>query len=76
MTEFYNDIEKKFEKKYEKIYLNVFDYIKVAIFQFGLSMLLIILLSHYMLIEVIRYLYDNKWFGSHFKSYCLAYKQH
>ena len=38
--------------------------IKVANFEFGLSMLIPILLNHYMFIEFMRYLYDNKWFGS------------
>ena len=35
--------------------------IKVAISEFGLSMFI---LNHYMFVEVMRYLYDNKWFGS------------
>ena len=38
--------------------------IKVAISEFGLLMLMVILLNHYMFIEVMRYLHDNKWFES------------
>ena len=32
----------------------------MAISEFGLSMLMLILLNHYMFIEVMRYLHDNK----------------
>ena len=38
--------------------------VKVAISQFGLSMLMLILLNHKMFNEVMRYLHDNKWFRS------------
>ena len=37
--------------------------IKVAISEFGLSKFMLILLNHYMFIEVTRYLHENKWFG-------------
>ena len=37
---------------------------KVAIAEFGLSKLMLIFLNHYMFIEVMRYLHDNRWFGS------------
>ena len=40
------------------------NFFKVAISEFGLSILVLILLNHYMFIEVMRYLQDNKWFGS------------
>ena len=46
------------------IYADAKDRIKVAISEFGLSMLMLILLNHYMFIEVMRYLDDNKWFES------------
>ena len=38
--------------------------LKMAISEFGLSMLMLILLNHFMFIEIIRYLHDSKWFGS------------
>ena len=38
--------------------------LKVVISEFGLSILMLILLNHYMFIEVMRYVHDNKWFGS------------
>ena len=38
--------------------------VKVTISEFGLSILMLILLNHYICIEVMRYLHDNKWFGS------------
>ena len=37
--------------------------IEVAISEFGLSMLMLILHNNYMFIEVMRYLHDDKWFG-------------
>ena len=36
----------------------------LAVCEFGLSMLMLILLNHYIFIEVMWYLHDNKWFGS------------
>ena len=46
----------------------------MAISEFGLSMLMVILLNHYMLIEVmiISGLEANK---MHFKTHCFVYKQ-
>ena len=38
---------------------------KVAISEFGLLILMLILLNHYKFIEVMRYLHDNKWFRMH-----------
>ena len=40
----------------------VFTLIKVS--EFGLLMLMFILLNHNMFIEVMMYLHNNKWFGS------------
>ena len=37
--------------------------LKVVISEFGLSILMLILLNHYMFIEVMSYVHDNKWFG-------------
>ena len=47
----------------EKIVLGL-GRLKMAISEFGLSMLMLILLNHYLFIEVTKYLNDNKWFGS------------
>ena len=50
--------------------------IKVAISEFGLWMLILILLNHYIFVEVMRYLHDNKWFGSqkmHLKTHFFNY---
>ena len=38
--------------------------LKVAISEFGLSMLMFILLNHYMFMEVMRYVLDITWFES------------
>ena len=38
--------------------------IKVLISEFGLSVLMLILLNHYMLIEFVWYLHDNKRLGN------------
>ena len=52
------------------VYLDLSVCLKVAISEFGLSMLTLIFLNHYMLNKVMRYLQDNKWFGKPIK--CLS----
>ena len=42
-------------------------YINVAISEFGLSMLF--LLYHYMFVEVMWYLHENKWFGIQYNAF-------
>ena len=49
---------------------------KVVISEFGLSMLMVILLNSYMFNEVMRYLHDIRWFYKmQFRTHCFVYKQ-
>ena len=48
------------------LYANLIYFMKVAISEIGLSMLMPILLNHYMFNEVMRYMHNNNWFGSEF----------
>ena len=58
--------------------LKCFRFHKVAISEFGLSMLMFILLNHYMFMEVMRYLHQNSGLEAnqmHLKTHCSVYNK-
>ena len=63
MCNTYSNTYQQFCIKYLIQRVNVSE-IKVAISEFGLWMSILILLNHYIFVEVIRCLHDNKRFGS------------